>query len=376
VIKYLGSKRKLVPVLGAVAGAVEAATAVDLFTGTTRVAQEFKRRGVRTTAVDLASYSAVLSDCFVATDAATVDQAEVLTALAELDALPGRRGYFTETFCERSRFLRPENGRRVDAVRDAIEDRYADSPLRPVLLTSLLLAADRVDSTTGVQMAYLKQWAPRARRDLQLLPPALLPGTGRTLQADASAALDGLPPVDLMYLDPPYNHHRYFTNYHVWETLVRWDAPEHYGVACKRVDARDEATRSVFNRKADMPAAVADVIRRARARVVVVSYNDESWITADQMTWWLLDAGHETVRLLAFDNKRYVGAQIGIHGPDGTRVGAVSHLRNTELVFLAGPAGEVEAAAAAALETAGAAGAGVTDLSAAAPAAAARPACS
>jgi adenine-specific DNA-methyltransferase len=125
-----------------------------------------------------------------------------------------------------------------------------------------------------------------------------------------------------------------------------------------------------------MPAAVADLIRRARARVVVVSYNDESWITADQMTWWLLDAGHETVRLLAFDNKRYVGAQIGIHGPDGTRVGAVSHLRNTELVFLAGPAAEVEAAAAAALETAGAAGAGVTDLSAAAPAAAARPACS
>ena len=46
---------------------------------------------------------------------------------------------------------------------------------------------------------------------------------------------------------PPYNQHRYFTNYHVWETLVRWDAPAHYGVACKRVDARDEVTRSPYN---------------------------------------------------------------------------------------------------------------------------------
>ena len=52
--------------------------------------------------------------------------------------------------------------------------------------------------------------------------------------------VDELDPVDLMYLDPPYNQHRYFTNYHVWETLVRWDEPEHYGIACKRVDARDD----------------------------------------------------------------------------------------------------------------------------------------
>jgi adenine-specific DNA-methyltransferase len=175
-----------------------------------------------------------------------------------------------------------------------------------------------------------------------------------------------------MYLDPPYNHHRYFTNYHVWETLVRWDAPEHYGVACKRADARDAATRSVFNRKADMPGAVAELIRRARARVLVVSYNDESWISAEQMSRWLLDAGHEAVRLLAFDSRRYVGARIGIHGPDGTQVGTVSHLRNTELLFLAGPTAEVDAAAAAAL----AAGTRTSEISAGVPVAAVRPACS
>ena len=44
-IKYIGSKRRLVPVLGDLAAAVGARTALDLFTGTTRVAQEFKRRG-------------------------------------------------------------------------------------------------------------------------------------------------------------------------------------------------------------------------------------------------------------------------------------------------------------------------------------------
>ena len=343
-IKYLGSKRTLVPVLGDIASAVEARTALDLFTGTTRVAQELKRRGLHVTAADVATYSGVLSDCFVATDASAVDAASLSDAVAHLDALPGRRGYFTRTFCEDARFLQPKNGMRVDAIRDAIEESYAGTPLHPILLAALLVAADRVDSTTGVQMAYLKQWAPRAHRDLRLEVPALLQGPGRTVVADAFDTVDLVEPVDLAYLDPPYNQHRYFTNYHVWETLVRWDAPRHYGVACKRIDARDETTKSVFNRRATMPAALASLISRVRAEVLVVSYNDESWITPEEMVRSLRDAGHADVRLLAFDSKRYVGAQIGIHGPTGEKVGTVSHLRNTEYVFVAGPTERVEAA--------------------------------
>jgi len=50
-------------------------------------------------------------------------------------------------------------------------------------LTSLIEAADRVDSTTGVQMAYVKQWAPRSAKPLELRVPELLPGPGRAIQA-------------------------------------------------------------------------------------------------------------------------------------------------------------------------------------------------
>jgi adenine-specific DNA-methyltransferase len=344
VIKYLGSKRVLVPLLGDIAERVGARTAVDLFTGTTRVAQELKRRGLVVTATDLATYSQVLSDCYIATDAARVDLQDLENELKRLNALPGRPGYFTRTFCEASRFFQPRNGARVDAVRDAIESDHRGSALFPILLTSLMLAADRVDSTTGLQMAYLKEWAPRAHQELELRRPELLPGPGATVAGDAMETVEALPPVDLMYLDPPYNQHRYFTNYHIWETLVRWDEPEVYGVACKRVDARDESTRSVFNDKRAMPAAMADLLRRARAEVVVLSYNDESWVTADEIVRMLRDAGHEDVQMLAFDSKRYVGAQIGIFNPTGEKVGKVARLRNVEYVFVAGPAEKVAAA--------------------------------
>jgi adenine-specific DNA-methyltransferase len=335
VIKYLGSKRRLVPVLTELFERSRARTALDLFTGTTRVAQAFKRAGGLVTAVDTARYSEVFARTWIEADADTVDLAEVAAAIDALNSLPGEAGYVTETFCVRSRFFQPHNGERIDAIRSAIAADHAGTSLEPLLLTSLLLAADRVDSTTGLQMAYVKQWAPRSFKPLRLEPPSLLPGPGRVRRGDATTVVRELGPFDVAYLDPPYNQHRYFTNYHVWETIVAWDHPEHYGVACKRIDARDDGTKSVFNRKREMPDALRGTIADVAAEVVIVSYNDESWVALGDLRE--MCAVHGDVRVLGFDSKRYVGAQIGIHDPAGNKVGEVGHTRNVEYVVVAGP---------------------------------------
>jgi adenine-specific DNA-methyltransferase len=154
------------------------------------------------------------------------------------------------------------------------------------------------------------------------------------VRGDAVEVVASLPGVDLAYLDPPYNQHRYTANYHVWETIVAWDAPRHYGVACKRDELRDTALRSVFNERRRMPVALRDCIKRIDAGVVMVSYNDEAWVTLDELVDMCSDRGPVTV--LAFDSRRYVGATIGIHGPSGEKVGRVSHLRNTEYLVVAG----------------------------------------
>ncbi|MGA2521092.1 MAG: DNA adenine methylase [Acidimicrobiales bacterium] len=337
-IKYLGSKRRLVPVLGDIARQAEARTALDLFTGTTRVAQRFKEGGALVTAVDSTRCAAVLARCYVATDSDTVDRAALDRAVAELNAVPGRPGYVTETFCHQSRFFQPANGARIDAVRHVIERDHGGSPLEPVLLTSLLEAADRVDSTTGVQMAYVKRWSDRSFRPLELRVPQLLPGPGHAVQGDALAVAGEIGEFDLAYLDPPYNQHRYEANYHIWETLVAWDAPPFYGVACKRTDVRD-GPRSAFNSRRTMPEALATVVGAVRARLVVLSYNDESWMTLDELIEMCEVRGH--VEVLAFTSARYVGARIGIHNPDGKRVGSVGRLENLEYVLVAGERDEV-----------------------------------
>jgi adenine-specific DNA-methyltransferase len=336
VIKYLGSKRRLVPVLGALAEYAGARTALDLFTGTTRVAQEWKRRGLEVWAVDTARYAEVLARCYIAADVGTIDLAELDATLDHLQHLPGHDGYVTATFALEARYFQPHNARRIDAIRDEIAQSWDRHPLEPILLTSLLEAADRVDSTTGLQMAYLKDWSPRSHQALALRRPELLPGAGHARRGDATAVLSELPAVDLAYLDPPYNQHRYFTNYHVWETLVAWDAPEHYGIACKRIDARDASTRTVLNERRHAPEALARLIAEVQAAIVIVSASNEGWFGLDGLIAACQVRG--AVGVLAFDQRRYIGAQIGIHNLRGEKVGKISHTRNTEYLLVAGDA--------------------------------------
>jgi adenine-specific DNA-methyltransferase len=339
VIKYLGSKRRLVPVLARICLVSGARTALDLFTGTTRVAQAFKSQGVHVTAADSARYADAFARTYIEADADATDTAALQKAVTHLNAIPGRPGYVHETFSRQARFFQPHNAARIDAVRDAIDSEYAGSPLFPLLLTSLIEAADRVDSTTGVQMAYVKQWAPRSFNPLELRVPALLAGPGRAVRGDAVDLAPTLGHFDLAYLDPPYNQHRYFTNYHVWETLVAWDAPEAYGVARKRADARDPSTHSAFNSKRTMAAALASVVQSVDCDLLVLSYNDESWLELAQLEAMCAGRGaaaSREVATLAFDSARYVGARIGIFDPSGRKVGRVSHLSNQELLVIAG----------------------------------------
>jgi adenine-specific DNA-methyltransferase len=310
-------------------------TVLDLFSGTSRVGHALKREGYRVLSNDHNRYAHALATCYVQTDREAIAH-DAAQLIEEFNALPGQEGYFTDTFCVRSRFFQPRNGARVDAIREAIARKQLDPELEAVLLVSLMEAADRVDSTTGLQMAYLKQWAPRAHKDLTLRMPEVLPqappGKGAAHHLDALEAARQLE-ADVAYLDPPYNQHSYRANYHVWESLVRWDKPEVYGVACKRVDVRQMP--SVFNSKRQFRQALAAVIESVRARYLVVSFSNEGYVDRAEMEALLARRG--VVRTLEQDFPRYIGARIGIYNPGGQKVGAVSHLRNKEYLYIVSP---------------------------------------
>jgi adenine-specific DNA-methyltransferase len=332
-IKYIGSKRTLLgDLVAALQRFPEFRHVIDLFSGTSRVGHALKRAGYRVTSNDYNAYAHALARCYVVADREKVlRDAEKL--LKEFGSLPGREGYFTKAFCIDSRFFQPKNGARVDAIRDAIAAKGLDPVLEAVVLVSLMEAADRVDSTCGLQMAYLKDWAPRAHNNLELRMPDVLPsvphGTCDAHQMDALDAVKQLE-ADVIYLDPPYNQHSYLSNYHIWETLIRWDNPAYYGIACKREDCRTR--KSVFNLKNECFDAFSKIVRQAKASMIVVSFNNEGYLSRPQMESLLSQRGE--VFVITKDFKRYVGAQIGIYNPQGAKVGKVSHLRNHEYIYV------------------------------------------
>ncbi|MSQ84592.1 MAG: DNA methyltransferase [Myxococcales bacterium] len=335
-IKYLGSKRTLLPLIRRTVAAIGSVrSAIDLFSGTSRVGHALKGDGLQVYANDHTTYASIVARCYVQADAQDVERPARLL-LAELNALPGEAGYVTATFCQASRFFHPKNGARIDAIRQTIAAKALPAELEAVLLVALMEAADRVDSTTGVQMAYLKQWAPRAHNDLQLRMPNVLPrarhGKGQASQLDAAQAVQHLT-ADLAYIDPPYNSHKYLGNYHIWESLVLWDKPPVYGVACKRIDTKERA--SAFNSKRLAAAAMQAVIDGVQAPWLLVSFNNEGFFDRATLLAMLQRRGH--VGVIETDFKRYVGAQIGVFNPQGQKVGAVSHLRNIEYLFVVAP---------------------------------------
>lgn len=309
-IKYLGSKRLLVSnIAEAVARFDNVSSFADAFSGTSHVGYHFKKCGKRVLSNDAARYAYTFATCYIAADAKKyADDASKI--IADLQKLPGKYGYFTDTFCVRSRFLQPFNGEKIDAMRDEVARLSLDPVLEAVVLTSIVEAADRVDSTVALQSAYLKKWSKRSYDSLTLRLPELVDSNERceAFCGDASdfvASID----ADLVYIDPPYNQHSYIGNYHVWETLVRWDAPEHFGVACKRRDYNSESMKSDYNSKKKFLSTFNKLIRSLKSKYAIVSFSNESFITYDQVVEILMCMGN--VSVVSIPHKRYIGSKIG-----------------------------------------------------------------
>jgi adenine-specific DNA-methyltransferase len=101
----------------------------------------------------------------------------------------------------------------------------------------------------------------------------------------------------------------------------------------KRLDCR--TTKSDFNSKRRASAALDDLLDRLDVPWMIVSFNNEGFHDPRHVLERLGEHGYVTFAEVDF--KRYVGAQIGIYNPSGDKVGAVSHLRNKEVLFVVGP---------------------------------------
>lgn len=331
-IKYIGSKRLLIPeILQDIKAVALEGTVLDLFSGTSRVGIALKDAGYTVLANDYATYAYTLARCYVQASPTAPDLEELESLIKHLNSLPGQDGYFTNTFSRNSRYVQTDNAEKVDAILDYVRTNIpGDSDMKHIVLTSLMEAIDRVDSTTGLQMAYLKQWSKRSYNKLELRLPAF-PKSQPNCQAynlDAAQAAATVK-ANIAYLDPPYNQHSYLGNYHIWETVAKLDEPEFYGIACKRTDTRTRT--SDFNSKKKAKEAFTQVVNALQVQYVITSFNNEGFLSLQDLLDILGARGHTTVKEIPY--KRYVGSKIGVHNLRGEKVSEPTHHENVEYLL-------------------------------------------
>ena len=202
----------------------------------------------------------------------------------------------------RKKLWQIHNTKKLDAIRPEI-DKIAEGKIeKSVLLTSLILALDKVDSALGHYASYLREWSPRSFKTMELKMPLIERGRGRgphrVMKEDIFKALPKVK-ADLSYFDPPYGSNnekmppsrvRYASYYHIWKTVILNDEPELTGKAARRADCNDRMAGSVFEefRKDEKgrfiaSKAIEQLIEETVSPYILLSYSNGGRATKEEI---------------------------------------------------------------------------------------------
>ena len=286
-MNYIGSKYSLLDFLETT---IETVTGykdgddyvfADLFAGTGIVGQTYKAKGCTVISNDIQYYSYVLNKHYIE------NIPELDTSLLEtLNNLPPAQGFIYKNYCEGSgsgrNYFTNKNGMKCDAIRIELERLHTsgqiDDSLYFYYLASLVNSIDKYANTASVYGAFLKHIKKSAQKEFQLELLPVIPGkVGKVYNEDINALAKKIS-GDVLYLDPPYNARQYCSNYHVLETIARYDNPVLNGVTGLR-DSSDQKSR--FCSKRTVAEAFDELIQNAKFKYIFLSYNNEGLMSLD-----------------------------------------------------------------------------------------------
>ena len=145
-------------------------------------------------------------------------------------------------------------------------------------LASLINSIDKYANTASVYAAFLKHIKKTAIKDFELsLLPVISGKPGKVYNKDVNALIKEIT-GDVLYLDPPYNTRQYSANYHILETIAKYDNPKLYGITGLR-DYKDQKSRFCSRRTAR--ETFDDLIKNADFKYIFLSYNNEGIMPVD-----------------------------------------------------------------------------------------------
>ncbi|MBQ8298375.1 MAG: DNA adenine methylase [Clostridia bacterium] len=256
----------------------------DLFAGTGVVSGSFKKQGYSIIANDIQYYSYVITKHMIENNG-NLDEERCNQLIDELNNLDGVEGFIYKNYSYggtegqefRRMYFSDYNAKKCDAIRKTIEKWFKDGKINEneyfFLLGSLINSIDKCANTASVYGAFLKQLKKSASKQMELVPLPIMHGKVdcKVYNEDISKLIKNVS-GDILYLDPPYNARQYCSNYHLLETIARYDNPVIKG----KTGLRDYSEqKSVFCMKDKVAEAFAELIKNAKFKYIFLSYNNE-----------------------------------------------------------------------------------------------------
>lgn len=302
-------------VIGEVAGR-DIASFADIFAGTGSVGSYFRTQGAEVIANDLQFYSYVLNkhliegenysfDNFDSNGKPTTLFEDKLSGVEKfIDSSQGVKGFVYNNYSqggtsasELSRmYFTDDNAKKCDAIRLLLDELKESGKISEseyyYLLSSLLYSVDKVANTASVYGAFLKSFKKSAQRtfDFRLAKQNSGERKGKVFNQDANRLIKDIE-GEVLYLDPPYNHRQYAANYHLLETIAKYDNPTIKGVSGLRDYSEQKSTYCMKN---EAEASFAELIESARFKYIFLSYNNEGIIPIESIERIMKSRGRYT----------------------------------------------------------------------------------
>lgn len=323
-MRYIGNKENLIDKIYQVIQLknIKGNSFFDFFSGTTNVGKYFKKMDYQVFSSDLLYFSYVLQRAYITNNEelhfekllptlnfhSTSLFASPLNIVVEyLNQIEHKNGFITQNYTPSGNrmFYSVENGKIIDAIRQQIEDWKIGKLISEneyfVLLACLIETIPFYANISGVYAAFHKKWDARAVKKLILRPIEFVVNKKENFAFNKnSVELLNEVEADIFYLDPPYNQRQYAPNYHLLETIAKYDNPIIKGVAGLR---NYENEKSKFCNANSALQELSVIAQKGRYKTLILSYNNEGIMPQEQIIETLKFFGK--VELVEFDYTRF-----------------------------------------------------------------------